>query len=183
MLLDVLEGLDEADELINVAADGEVVHGDLADVLLGVNDEGAAESNAVVEEDTVVGGDLLLEVRDEGDGHLAEAALLAGLHGPGKVGELRVDGAADDLAVELVELGNAVGELDDLGGADEGEVEGVEEEDEPLALVVIKGDGLEGAVGHAGGGREGGGGLLDSNLGHGNERTFVGDDEIEKSNR
>ena len=151
-LLVVLEGLEEAEGLVNVAADGEVIDGDLTDVLVGVDDEDGAEGNtsirAVVDEDTVVAGDVLGDVSDQGDVHLAEATLLAFLHGPGEVGELRVDGPGEDGAVKLVKLSEAVGVLGDFGGADEGEVEGVREEDDPLALVVGELDGLHGLVGH-----------------------------------
>ena len=151
-LLVILEGLEEAEGLVNVAADREVVDGDLTDVLVGVDEEDGAESNtgirAVVDEDTVVAGAVLGDVSDQGDVHLAEATLLAFLHGPGEVGELRVDGPGEDGAVELVELSEAVGVLGDFGGADEGEVEGVREEDDPLALVVGELDGLHGLVGH-----------------------------------
>jgi len=150
----VLEGLEEAEGLIDVAANGEVVDGDLTDVLGGVDDEDGAEGNtgvsAVFDEDAVVLGDLLGDVGDEGDVHLAEAALVAGLHRPGEVGELRVDGPGENFGVEGLELGGAVRVLDDFGGADEGEVEGIREEDDPLALVVRELDVLEGLVRHDG---------------------------------
>ena len=148
----VLEGLEEAESLVNIAADGEIVDGDLTDVLGGVDDEDGAEGNtgvrAVLDEDTVVGGNLLVEVGDQGDLHFTEATLLAGLLNPGEVGELRVNGPGEDLAVELFEFGEAVGVLGDFGGADEGEVEGIGEEDDPLTLVVRELDGGHGLVRH-----------------------------------
>ena len=58
------------------------------------------------------------------------------LLGPGEVAVLGVDGGAEDLGAELPELAEPVGEGEDLGRADEGEVERVEEEDDPLPLVV-----------------------------------------------
>ena len=49
----------------------------------------------------------------------------------------RVRRADDDLRVALLpQLLSQVGEVDDLRGADEGEVERVEEDDQVLALVV-----------------------------------------------
>ena len=148
----VLEGLEEAESFVDVAANGEVVDGDLTDVLSGVDDEDGAESNtgirAVLDEDAVVGGDLLVEVGDQGNLHFTEATLLAGLLNPGEVGELRVNGPGEDLAVELFEFGEAVGVLGDFGGADEGEVEGIGEEDDPLALVVRELDGGHSLVRH-----------------------------------
>lgn len=61
---------------------------------LGVNDEETTKGNALLlEEDTVVAGDLHVPVGDEGEGEVrAEATLLAGLGGPGEVRVLRVGG-------------------------------------------------------------------------------------------
>lgn len=44
--------------------------------------------------------------------------------------EVRVDGAADDLAADTAELLRSVAESNDLGWAHKGEVQGVEEENE-----------------------------------------------------
>jgi hypothetical protein len=170
VLLVVLEGLKEAEGLVDVAAHGKIVNSDLAEVLLGVNDEDAAEGDTVVltllNENSVVLGDLLGEIGQDGDVHLAKATLLALLVGPGQVRELAVDGGSDDLATEVLELLSAVGVLDDLRGANEGEVERVEEQDNPLSLVVGQADRLEGAVGHQRISGELRSGLADDSLGH-----------------
>ena len=55
---------------------------------------------------------------------------------PGQVCEGTVDGDAENVGAEGMELGGAVAEGDDLGWADEGEVEWVEEENEVFAGVV-----------------------------------------------
>lgn len=52
---------------------------------------------------------------------------------PCQVTEVRVDGAADDLAADAAELLGPVAEGHDLSGTYEGEVQGVEEEDHVLA--------------------------------------------------
>jgi len=44
-LIRELEGLNKAHDLVNVAADGEVVNGDLADDLVPVNDEQTTVGN------------------------------------------------------------------------------------------------------------------------------------------
>ena len=49
------------------------------------------------------------------------------------MGEMRVSGAGDHRAAQRLELRRPVGEGDDLGGADEGEVKRVEEQDNVLA--------------------------------------------------
>ena len=50
---------------------------------------------------------------------------------PGQVGELRVDGNADDFDAALLEFFQAMIEGDQFGRADEGEVERVEEQGRP----------------------------------------------------
>jgi len=62
------------------------------------------------------------------------------------MGELAVGGASDHLAVDLAELGGALREGNDLGGAHEGEVQRVEEQHQVLSLVVAQLDVLEHAV-------------------------------------
>ena len=57
--------------------------------------------------------------------------------------EVRVDGASNDLAVDLVELGEGIRELADLGWAHEGEIERVEEEDNVFPLELLEADLLE----------------------------------------
>ena len=62
---------------------------------------------------------------------------------PVEVGELVVGGAAEDLGVAVLELVVELAECGDLGRADEGEVLRVEEDDLPLALVLVEADLLE----------------------------------------
>ena len=56
---------------------------------------------------------------------------------PRLVGEMRVGRDAVDLHAELLEFRVVVGEVAELGRADEGEVGGVEHEHGPLALEVL----------------------------------------------
>jgi hypothetical protein len=56
---------------------------------------------------------------------------------PGQVRILAVDGHAEDLGAARLEVGDAVGEAGDLRRADEGEVQRVEEQHDPLALVLV----------------------------------------------
>ena len=133
VLVRELECLDETESLFDVAADGQVADRDVADDLVGVDDVGGAEGDAgiltVLDERTVVLGNGLVQVSEHGDVHFAEATLVSGLLGIFFMDEGRVDGAANDLAVDLFELSSGVRELADFGGAHEGEIEGPEEED------------------------------------------------------
>ena len=54
--------------------------------------------------------------------------------------ELGVDGAGEDFTSDFSELLGLVAEGYDFGGADEGEVEWVEEEDDVLSFVVWEAD-------------------------------------------
>lgn len=134
MLVGELEGLDQAERLLDVAADGQVVDGDLAEGALGVDDEEAAQGDALLlDQDAVVAGDLGVLVGHQGQLQVvAQATLLAGAFAPGQVAEVAVGGDTEDGGVELLEPGELVVVGEDLGGADEGEVHGVEQEDDPV---------------------------------------------------
>ena len=153
MVADVLEGLQQAQGLINTAADGQVVDGALHDHTIGIDDEQAAQGHTgVLVEDFVGAGDVLLQVSHQGVGDVAQATVLTVGLNPGQVGELAVHGHAQHFAVAAGELAVAVGEGGDLRRADEGEVEGVEEEHHVLAAVRGEGHLLEFLIHHSGGG-------------------------------
>jgi hypothetical protein len=105
-----------------------------------VDNVGASEGDSLVfsllNETSVLLSDALGDVRNEGDIHLAEASLLSVFLGVLHVGELGVDGASKDFTVGSSEFSSSVRELDDLGGAHEGEVEWVEEEDDVFTSVL-----------------------------------------------
>lgn len=164
VLVRVLEGLDQAQGFLHAASHRQIVNGDLAQILLVIDDEQAAEGDAgLLVQHTVIAGHLHRLVGQQGNVHAAKAALLARGVDPGQMGELAVGGAADHLAVDLAELGGALREGNDLRGAHEGEVQRVEEQHKVLALVVAQLDVLENTVGDDGAG-ECGSGLLQ--LGH-----------------
>lgn len=136
VLFGELEGLDKADGLLDVAADGEIVDGDLSEDTLGVDDEEAAQGNTLVlNQDTVAARDLVGLVGDERKLQVrTKATLLARLLNPGEVGEVRVGRNTEDGGVDGAETVKRVVVLDDLGRADKGEVHGVEEEDDPVRM-------------------------------------------------
>ena len=148
VLVGELEGLDQAKDLLGVAADGEVVHGDLANDALGVDDEETTEGVARVHvKHTIVDGDLLVDVLDQRDVHLAETSVLAVGVDPGQVGEHRVHRDTKHLSVQLGELGSSLREGNNLSGAHKGEVQRIEEENNPLSLVVAQRHGRNALVG------------------------------------
>ncbi len=164
VLVGVLEGLDESEDFLDVAADGKIVEAHVSEVALGVNDEGGAESDALVAamlNQAVVGlGDILGDVGQQGEIKVNETALLKRSLAPLHVRELGVDGAADEDGVVGVELAGELIESQNFSGADKGEVQRVEEENDVLASVGVgvNGDELALEVSVA---LESGGGLAD----------------------
>jgi len=145
MLISELEGINQAEDLIDVSADGRVVHGDVANDTLVADDEETTESvSSFLEHNSVVAGDVASEIREEGDVELAsQTTFLARSVDPSKMGKVRVDGGADKLAADVVEFLSTVAEGQNLGRADESEVQRIEEKDQVLSLVIRELQGLE----------------------------------------
>ena len=151
VLVSKLESLHQPQSLVHIATHGKIVDGDLSQLPGGVDDEEAAEGDALVLLEHPVGAaDGHVLVGQERDLHGAEAALLAAPLAPRQVGEVAVRGARDHRAVDRLELRGTVIEGDDLRGTDEGEVQGVEEDDHVLALVVVQANVLKLAFHHCG---------------------------------
>ena len=131
----MLGGLDLAHQFGGIAADalgGEFVELDDA---VGVDEEGGAIGLAGTDP-------LHVEVAGEGEGRIADHRVLhrgdvLGGVVPGLVDEVGVGGHREHLDTHLLQLLVVLGEVGQLGGADEGEVTGVEEEDRPLAGDVV----------------------------------------------
>jgi hypothetical protein len=138
VLIDILEGLHQAERLIDVATDGSVVEGGLDEHALGVDDvEPTVGVAGLLDEATVLAGDGLGQVRHERNAQRAtQTALLAGRVDPRQVRVLGIHRHTHHLRVDLAELLDAVAEGEDFGGAHEGEVQGVEEQHQVLPLEV-----------------------------------------------
>lgn len=104
--------------LINRAADGKVVDRHLPQDAFRVDDKQAAQRDtsvvAILQQHTVVAGDLLGDVRDQGDVHRPEATVAAVLLSPRQVAELGINGARNHLRVKGTELSGPVRERNDL---------------------------------------------------------------------
>ncbi len=116
-------------------------------VVIGGGIVGLATAHAVLRREP--GRPLLLlekeaEVARHQTGHNSGVIHSGVYYRPGSLkARLCVEGRANDLAVGGSELMSSVGELDDLGGAHEGEVKGVEEQDDVLSFVVTELHSLE----------------------------------------
>lgn len=132
-----LESIEDAQHLVDVAADGTCGDGDELDLVVGVNDEGRAVGNSISVEHAGRFSEFTLEVREDRERQRFEIFVLCT---PLEVDELVVDGCAKNLRVAVRELLVELAESGNLGGADEGEVLRPEEDDAPLSSVVVAGD-------------------------------------------
>lgn len=123
MLVKELDGFEETEGLVNRAANGQVIDGSRANGSLRVHDEETTEGYRVLMEDTKLGGDGLVQVSNKRKVARSQAALLAGLLGPGQMAVLRVHTDAVDLGADLAELVDAVAEGIQLRRADKGAIE------------------------------------------------------------
>ena len=130
-----------AQQFVGVAA--HIAGADLVghDLAFGVDDEGAAFCHAVsFNQNFKVLGDSVGGISQHGVADLLDAV---GCIVPCLVDEVGVGGDRVDLAAGCHELVIDVGQVFQLGGADEGEVSGVEEEDTPLTQDIRLGYFLE----------------------------------------
>ena len=92
ILFNMLESLNEAENLIHVTADREVVELTVSQNTLAIDDKGGTEVQGVISgEATIVAAKLLGQVSKHGDLHSTEATLLAGLVGELLVSEVGVN--------------------------------------------------------------------------------------------
>ena len=108
ILVCVLECLDKSESLVDIATDWQIIDGDVTNDTLIIDDVCGSEGNAsiisILNEAAVLLRDLLRNISDHWDVHLAEAANLAVLLCVLHVGEVRVDRGSNDLAVGCLEI-------------------------------------------------------------------------------
>jgi len=138
VMIRILECLDQSKGFIDGSTNWEVVHRYLPQIPFSVDDEKASESvTGIFEINAVVFRDLVRQIGEKGNIERAQTAVLPGSFDPSQVGELRVDGNAHNFRIDSTELVRAITERDNLRGTDEGEVQGIEEENEIFSLVHI----------------------------------------------
>src|ERR1035437_4668225 len=140
----VLQGVEHAQNLLRVAAHGEICDGDEADLVFRVHDEGGALADAGVGvQDAQRRRELALDVGEHGEGQVLQGWLLIA---PRPMNELRVDAGAQNLRIAVGELLVQLAEGGNLSGTDESEVLGPEEVDLPLAFKAVFGEGFKGLL-------------------------------------
>lgn len=166
ILSNELEGINQTKELVDVTANGGVVDARLLEDSFRVDDEGATESDAsILNEHTVVTGEAVVGVSNQGDGNTTETTVGSRGVVPSVKSILRIGGSVEKLSTLVAELLQLLVEGDDLSGAHEGECHGDERKNDPLALELLKGDFLEDTVNN-GLLLEGGGGLTNNSRRH-----------------
>ena len=121
MLVSKLESLNETQSFVDRAADGQVVDGDLAQLLFAVDDEEAAEGEALVLlVDAVRFGNGARLVGEQWNVQRSESALLAGRVDPGQVAEVAVRRAGNQFTIDLLELFSTLREGNNFSRADKG---------------------------------------------------------------
>ena len=132
MLISILESINKSQRLVNVSSDGQVPNRHVTEDACCVNNVSCSKRNAcirtVLDETAVVPSDLMGHVSEQGHVHWAKSAKFTFLLGVLHVHKVGINRASDELCVALLELVGLVAELADLSWADEGEVEGPEEE-------------------------------------------------------
>ena len=127
VLVGILEGLDEPQELVNVAADLVVRHLHIAEFTLTVDDVSCAVGNALLlAQAAKVLGDHRRPVSDHRDLDWCDATFIAWLLSILLVRVVRVSRARNNLAVVLRKLICLVRELAYLCGTHKGEISRVE---------------------------------------------------------
>lgn len=123
VLLEGLESLNQSEDFVNISSDWWVIHGDVTDILLWIDDESSSEvessiqvHNAIVLSNNVVG------IRKQWDVDTSQTSFLTWSVDPGQVSETGINRNTDDLSTDLSEVLSLVREGNDFSGADKGEV-------------------------------------------------------------
>ncbi len=144
VLINELEGLDQSQVLIRVSAHWQVVDGWVLDNTVSVDDVSGSVRDSffvsILAKAAIGFRDCLVEIWDQWNIHGPESSFFSGLKRVLHVWELGVNWAGQDFASDFLELLGLVAEGNNFGGADEGEVEWVEEEEDILSFVVGKTD-------------------------------------------
>ena len=134
-----LQRLKDAQSLIHGTTHIQAVDGGILENAVRVDNEQAAKSDTfAVDEDAVIGGDLVGHVGNNSELDAFDTVILARGSQPGAMRIDRVRGSSDNLGSQFLKLFVAVGKRGDFGGADESEVQRRPEENDPFALVIAQ---------------------------------------------
>ena len=142
MLVGKLEGFNQSKRFVNTAAYRKVVDRRLSHRAMRIDDERATECNATGSQNVIRGGDRFVQVTDQWIVATTETTLLTCRFNPAQVGEFAINAASKHLRIESSKALRRFRKRDDFSWADERKIERVEEQVDPLALVVRQADRL-----------------------------------------
>lgn len=136
----VLECLDQSQCLVDRPSHWQIIHCDLSQNALVIDNEEASEGvSQVVQIHAVFLRYLVAQVTEQWDLDVAQSSLFPRRVYPCQMRKVGVYTAGNHLRINLLELVDSIGEGQNLGGTNEGEVERVEEEDDVFPQVVAQG--------------------------------------------
>jgi hypothetical protein len=153
MLFGELQGVENTQGFVDVSSQRQVIDHLMANNAFAVYQEQAAQGDSGIEENLVGFGNRLIKIGHQGKRDLSYPAILYRHIFPRIVGVRGVYRHTDNLAVVLGKF--AVGSIkgEDLRGADEGKIEGVEKEQNVFPPKRGEGEVIfKGIVGHDGSG-------------------------------
>ena len=127
MLLKKLQGINDPEGLINISAKRQVINQFMADKTFFVDQEQTTERDAVRQQHSVIRGDGFCDIRDKGELHRANTALVHGCVFPGQVSVYGVNRDPKHLAVFGLEIFKLPVKGQNLRGADKGKIQGIKE--------------------------------------------------------
>jgi len=134
-----LEGLNKTKSFIDISANRKIIDSNLSQNLVFVNDKQTTEADTVRFLKNAIGpADGHRFVRQQRNLHFTQTSSFPGFLNPSQVGEVRISRAGDDFTADLAEFLGSVREGNDLSRADKGEVQGIEEQNNILALVIFQ---------------------------------------------
>ena len=146
VLIGVLESLDESQRFVDASTDWQIANCLVTQDALIIDDVSRTERDTciatILNETAVILSNLVRLITQHRDRHWSKTALVSGLLGVLHVSEVRVDGATDELSVQLLELSLLVIELTDFSWAHKGEIQRPEEQTNVLAYRQLKNKGL-----------------------------------------
>ena len=132
VLIGKLESIQQSESFINGATHRKIVYSLLSQNTIWRNDEKASQRNtgtvALFDQDFVVLGDGLCDVRDQGILESAKTTLVTGSIDPVQMRKDGIHRATKNLDSDGLEFFDAIAEGNNLSGAHKGPVKGIEEQ-------------------------------------------------------
>lgn len=125
MLLNELQSLNKTVKLIDVTTNGGIVHGDVADNALVIDDVGSTRVVTSIKKTVVSLTNVMGHISHKRNIQSTNTTLVLGDLSPSMLREDGINGANDNLSVDLLEVSSLVGESRNLSSTDKGGSKGI----------------------------------------------------------